>query len=197
MPRVFPAVQHRSYDTHLLNRGQSLSPIHPASRPRGRKPSQSALPNQLPLKLCHRCEELKDEPACCGARVDLLFQADEVDASLLEPVQDLKEIADRAAQAVQSPYPRGYRPVPAGPGTSPTQADPATHHPWSPDRCACSQPFQIEELPLRVLLFGGHSFVPYDRAKRLPKTVQSGSTICLSGCVYAKMPHDRASCRNY
>jgi hypothetical protein len=57
---MFPAIPHCLDDTHLLRRKQFLPATHPASRPRRRKTSQGALPNQLPFKLRQGREEVKD-----------------------------------------------------------------------------------------------------------------------------------------
>jgi hypothetical protein len=154
MPRVFPAIPHRFDDTYLLRRKQLLTATHPASRPRRRKTRQSALPNQLPFKLRQGSEEVKYESACGCTGVELLFERDEVDAALVEPINELEEVADRTAQPVKPPYHKGvslFQPIQAFLQLRSIQR--AAAHCLLINTLAASL-LQVRELPRCVLLFG-------------------------------------------
>ena len=104
MPGMFVAVPHRVDHLHLLRGEQLLSASHPASRPRRRQSSHRALSNKLLLKLRQCRKEVEDESSSGGTGVKLLLERDEVDAALIQPVHDLEQVADRAAQPVQPPH---------------------------------------------------------------------------------------------
>ncbi len=104
MPGVFVAVPHCVDHLHLLRRKQLLSTTHPASRPSRRQSSHRALSNQLLLKLGQGRKEVEDESPSGGAGVEPLLERDEVDTAFVQPVHDLEQVADRAAQPVQPPH---------------------------------------------------------------------------------------------
>jgi hypothetical protein len=61
------------------------------------------LPDEIPLELCERSEDVEDELAATGRGVGLLLQGAEADASLLQLFDRVDEVGEGAAESVQPP----------------------------------------------------------------------------------------------
>src|SRR5512135_231284 len=88
---------------HLCLLGvQRLGPAtQPSPGPRRGKPRLRALPDQVPLKLGQRAEDVEDQLAAAGGGVDLLLQGLETDAPLAQGPYDLDQMLEGAAESVR------------------------------------------------------------------------------------------------
>ena len=87
----------------LLRRKEAASAAHPSTRPRRRQSSHGPLADKLFLELRQRGEEMEDQPACGRTGVKPLFETNEVNATLVELVDDAEQVTDRATKPVQAP----------------------------------------------------------------------------------------------
>ena len=135
------AVPHSLDDLCLLRCEQfaASAPI----RPRARAADRPAIVRSRTSSFSNcakRRKEVEHQPAGSRARIELLFETNEVNATLVELVDDTKEVTNRAAKPVQSARRPAYRLCRAAPGTSPALVAPAKRRSPSPGRCACIPP---------------------------------------------------------
>ena len=79
----------------------SWSSADASSCPGRRQPCIGAFANQIALKFSQCPHEMKDELPARSRRVDLLGQADELDAALFETFEQLNQVSQRAPSPVQ------------------------------------------------------------------------------------------------
>ena len=78
-------------------------PALPAPGAGRRQSGLGALADDVALKLGQRGEQIKHEPALGRGRVQVVLQADEVDALVLKPCHQHHQVFQRAAQPVEFP----------------------------------------------------------------------------------------------
>jgi hypothetical protein len=87
-----------------LRRVERPRPTSPASpRPCGLEARSGPLADQVPLELGQGTEDMEDELAAAGGRVDRLLQAAEADLVRLEGGDRLNEVLERASEAIELP----------------------------------------------------------------------------------------------
>ena len=91
----------------LVGRHDSRPPAVAFPCSRHRRPGVSALPDQLPLELGQRREDVEHELAARGGGVDVLGQASEPDLALGQGVDGVDEVPERTTQAVEAPDDHG------------------------------------------------------------------------------------------
>ena len=78
-----------------------------AASPGRRKACECPLPDEVPLELSERSEDMEDQLPPARTGVQLLLQALEVDATALQVLDGVDEMPKRAAETVQSPHDKG------------------------------------------------------------------------------------------
>jgi hypothetical protein len=87
------------------SRAESFA-LRPQSRPRARaeaSPAPRALPNQVALKLSQGGEDVEDEPAGRGVRLDAFREGHEPDSPALQVAHNPNQVRQRSAEAVEPP----------------------------------------------------------------------------------------------
>ena len=79
----------------------------PAAGARSGQPGTGPFPDEVALELGQRAEDVKDQFAARGGGIDALGQAAQANLALLEGGDDLDEVPQGAAQAVQAPDDQG------------------------------------------------------------------------------------------
>jgi hypothetical protein len=88
----------------LLGRDDRFASTLPASRPSRNKPCPGALPDQVPLELPERTEEVKYQPAAWRSGVDCFGEAPEANTPFLQSGDGLDQVWQTAAESIQFPY---------------------------------------------------------------------------------------------
>ena len=68
------------------------------------EPSLGPLADHLPLELCQSAEDVEDQFSTAGRGVDLLGQALETDAPLLQPSDRLYKVWERSPETIELPH---------------------------------------------------------------------------------------------
>jgi hypothetical protein len=77
----------------------------PASLPRGEKPRNGPLPQQVALELGHQSEYAEDKLARWRGRVEEAFrERSQLHPPIVQEIDGLNQLQERAAQPVQSPH---------------------------------------------------------------------------------------------
>src|SRR3954462_15731980 len=90
--------RERATASVFASRALGLPPCRPRARAR-----LGPLAGQVPLELRQRAEDVEDELAAAGGRVDRLLEAAEPDLPGLEGGDRLDEVRERAPQAIEFP----------------------------------------------------------------------------------------------
>src|SRR5687768_336418 len=76
------------------------------------------LPDQIPLELCERPEDVEDKLAATRGGVDLLLQRPEPHAPLTKPCNGCDQVRQGAAEPVQPPHHQGVPRAKVGEGAT-------------------------------------------------------------------------------
>jgi len=101
---VVAAGPHRPGRLQLVLGPHRGSSTDPTAGPGSGKAGHGALPDELALELGKAGEDVEDQPSSGRAGVDLLSEADQGDAALLELVYDVDEVPQRPSEPVRSPH---------------------------------------------------------------------------------------------